>query len=351
MNQQKNQKKLSVFISHRHKDKAIADVFRTAIEDWSSGDVEVVQSSNAETAFQVGESLSASLRQAIAEANIVLLIYTVSDQDWSWCMYECGLAQDPNSLDTRIVVFQCTEDVPDPLKELICVTRSEESIKALINSFHKDEEFFPRHGKAFKPDISDDLIERRSKELYKNLVNVVPDFRSRAIARWDHFTLALNLDKIKSVRDSKIDFDVALERAKALINKECFIKRFSGDALEHFNFSALADNLKFEELFERWKNQSAFSTLDWKSELCREMTSAMRNSLAEPVSVPFDSIEPGVDAWYLPIVDRVREVPEDRTIEFDVFLFGIRSDVAKSMIRVGSGNGKPKAKVKKNRGR
>lgn len=332
-----NQEELLIFISHRHKDKKIADVFRAAIVDWTSGRVKVTQSSAAGTALVIGDKLEDSIRKAIAGSNIVLLIYTGADADWSWCMYECGLSLDPNSEDTRIVIFQCTEDVPDPLRERVAMKMSdEESIKQFVIDFHSKKGFFPRYDKALFPDISSspDLIEQRSQELLMKLREEISDIPPKVIPRWGHLTLALNLEQLKDVKNAK-DFDDAFEHAKQLIAEECVVKSHSGNALENFNTTGADKDIKFSELIGRWNEKSRYPHLDWRSELYKEMTRVMRDNLSEPVSIPFDSIKPESGAWYLPIVNRVRVLPVEGTMEFDVFLYGVRPDIA--MLMIGEG--------------
>jgi len=141
---------LVIFISHSHKDKEIADIFRETIEDWSSGSIKIVQSSYGGAGMAIGEELEQSVKKAISESSIVLLIYTGADKDWAWCMYECGLASDPTSQDsTRIVVFQSADNIPGPLKNLTAMKMSnEESIKQFIIDLHRKEDFFSKIWKS-----------------------------------------------------------------------------------------------------------------------------------------------------------------------------------------------------------
>ena len=113
-----SKEKPSIFISHRHEDKHIADVFREEFEDWANGEVVVFQSSNAENSSMIGVPLEDSIKNAISNSDIVLLLYTRESADWSWCMYECGLAQDPETMDTRIAVFHTTEEPPPQYRHL-----------------------------------------------------------------------------------------------------------------------------------------------------------------------------------------------------------------------------------------
>jgi hypothetical protein len=40
------------------------------------------------------------LLRALGEARLVLLVFTKADADWSYCLYECGVAIDPEQGDS-----------------------------------------------------------------------------------------------------------------------------------------------------------------------------------------------------------------------------------------------------------
>ena len=81
--------------------------------------------------------MNKELLGALSEVRLVLLVYTVADADWSYCMWECGVAVDPTQGDTptRIVVFRATEDVPNVLQDLVSVrTSNEHDIKSFVQT-------------------------------------------------------------------------------------------------------------------------------------------------------------------------------------------------------------------------
>src|SRR5689334_4569151 len=97
-----------LFISHRHVDRSIADVLRKFVKDRSGGRITVFQSSSAQAENpRVGRELQQELKQALWSAGVVLLVYTSPEEDWSYCMWECGVATHPASPETKIVVLQC----------------------------------------------------------------------------------------------------------------------------------------------------------------------------------------------------------------------------------------------------
>lgn len=99
-----------LFISHRHADKPIADLLRGWIEQWTAGRLNVFQSSSYAHGPKIGRPLSRELVDNLWNTDVVVLLYTLPDHDWSYCMWECGVAFDPTSPDTRAVVLQFSED-------------------------------------------------------------------------------------------------------------------------------------------------------------------------------------------------------------------------------------------------
>ena len=76
-----------LFISHRHEDRAIADVLRKFIQSRTGGRVTVFQSSSPDAEGpKQGQNVNQELRRALWHASVLVLIYTTRDQDWSYCM-------------------------------------------------------------------------------------------------------------------------------------------------------------------------------------------------------------------------------------------------------------------------
>ena len=168
------ERKRVIFISHRPADKEIADAIRDTLQDWGSGRISIFQSSDPQRSTRIGEPLSAELKNALVNADVVLLVYTFTDQDWFYCMWECGVATDPERERTKVVVFQCTDDMPAPFQDQVRVKITEEEIRKFTEQFHKNSDLFPEFDQAFSPDIEEDSIDRKSKALYERLIKVVP---------------------------------------------------------------------------------------------------------------------------------------------------------------------------------
>ena len=100
------------FISHKHRDRDLAELVSNFLEDLSNGEVRLfVSSAVAHEGPRFGVSLSDSLRDALARSGLVILIYTDPTDNWEWCLWECGVATDPRDpTPTHVEVFTSAAD-------------------------------------------------------------------------------------------------------------------------------------------------------------------------------------------------------------------------------------------------
>lgn len=161
-----------IFISHRHVDRPIADILRQSLMDWSTGHCEIFQSSDQGTIQNIDKGIQDKLVKVLilSETELLILVYTHPDEDWSWCMWECGIAVDLTATgpETRIVVLQCADKAPTVFGDRDTVQLDLESIRRFTVDFHKSAGFFPKHP-AFAHDIPADILEMRAHRLYEEL--------------------------------------------------------------------------------------------------------------------------------------------------------------------------------------
>ena len=320
--------KLSVFISHRHVDKAIADLFREAFDRWSNGEIDVYQSSSAEHASKISADLDESIAAAIANASIVLLIYTEAPGDMDWCMYECGLAQDPRSRTTKVAVFHTTPEPPDPLDGLIAMRLDRESVFKFTWGFHKTEDFFPDYGAAFAPRVDDEELHKRSCELFEKLSDAAPE-GARNVPVYDHLRLTLPFaaaEKLMLTAEAE-GLPAARELGYSLLLDEVRITGQQGDPQEHFAFDELAANMPLGKLVARWRKETPQPS-GWVEELCQALTLAVLNRPELPLSQPLYSLMAPAGLCILPVLTSYRVMPYRELYEFDVLLCQLGGDLA-----------------------
>lgn len=307
----------AIFISHRHTDKQIADVINRHLRRWGLPQNSIYQSSAAAGGGpRIGEPLAQNLLDALYRANAVLLVYTFAEQDWSYCMWECGVATDPQSPITRIIVFQTTKDIPSVFRSQILTQITPEDILRFTTQFHRDSDFFPGEP-AFALNTDDEILQLRSTELYNELISVIPPGFKEERYRWDCFTLKLNSDSLNTIRQEQ-----NTNRKINTIQEESEVTADFGDALKHFGLYAFEQGLKFNKLVERWKTTILHLRdipQEWSRELCMEMLRAIENIPAEPTWELMKSNR-YPDWWFYPVVNHVMINP-DGSMEFQIYMY------------------------------
>ncbi|MEO1263755.1 MAG: hypothetical protein AAFZ15_33415 [Bacteroidota bacterium] len=324
----------TLFISHRHQDRILADIFRTAFEEWSNGNVTVFQSSNERAGIGVGEELDDSINKAAADASVLLLIYTVTDDDWTWCMYECGLAQDPKTLDTRILVFHTAENPPSPLAHLLTLPMTLDSIKTLVNQFHHKEDFFIDRGKAIAPEVSQKIIDQRTLKLYNDLSAKITSDVIETTIRYDQISVSIAMEHVENIKSKyqETNFKNTLEYAVKILREKCMIYGFSGDPHTHFEMDKTPLDIELDQLIRDWRKGTEYPDLKWDEELFTEMTKAILNLKEGAISTPFNSLDPDSTVWFLPLIHTSRINPQNGHFEMDITFYKLKESTAKLLI-------------------
>ena len=318
-----------VFISHRHADKDIADVVKKHLLDWGIIGKNIFQSSDPRRASMHGQNLIEYLKSKLEKTNLFILIYTHEDEDWQFPMWEAGVVQGGSTVNTRLVVFQCTEDEPEPFKGLkrVRLGIGLEEVRSFAEDFHKTPGFIPSedHGETpeegFLPGTPDNTISDKAKRFYNDLLPVLPGAREDKHL-WDFIRLRLEPEYIDKIRDLG-DGDEAIKILKDHL--ELRKPRFVGlgynvnTAVRQFGFAGYAPKLKLSDLIEKWDRADKTGESAWIKDLYTSISCAVTNTQPPAVSHPFKSVREGVDWWFFVPVTRMR-VNRDRSLEFDVCL-------------------------------
>ena len=303
-----------VFISHRHDDRKLADAIRKHLQLWGIKKKSIFQSSDAQGGSRIGDPLSQALQEALHKANLVLLIYTFSDEDWAYVMWEAGVATDPAKA-TRIIVFQCTDDRPKPFQDQVRVRITKEDILRFATQFHKDKDFVPGDP-AWDPEIDEGTLRERSDRLYDSLFTRVPAGKLEELSRWDALTLELApkfVAQVKKIKDA--------HGARNILEKNLVVSREYGQPARHFGFNTFTLNPTFANCVDRWREMTGKNAADeWIDGLCAEIWRAINNIPSEPTWEYLRSAVPGADWWLYPVLNHAR-VLRDKTMEFDLYLY------------------------------
>jgi hypothetical protein len=305
---------IKIFISHRHDDKKIADVFRKHLTFWGIRKKEIFQSSAAGYGADAGPFLTKQLANAVQQSKLVVLVHTFKEADWSYCMWEVGLAEGDAS--TKVVVIRCcpTEDVPEVFKGRVHVKLERDDIRAFVKQFHKEKNFFPGQP-AYKPDLEPEALEDRAKKLYEELIKVVPPGKTEERYRWDFITLELSAKGAKEIAkgNSKQLLSTIKSRSKVTYS--------FGEALKHFGYDKLEDDMSFDDLITRWKENRRRESGAWIKQLSAEIKRAAENKPAKGNWKKLRSVF-YPDWYFYPILNRARVHPDGR-MHLDVYFYRI----------------------------
>jgi hypothetical protein len=206
------------------------------LQSWQLGKDEIFQSSDAQGGAGIGGVLNQEFLGALSEARLVLLVYTVADADWSYCMWECGAAMRSSETPTKIIVLRMTEDNPTVLRELVSVRTSVDSdVKRFVYQFFKEKDW-TREGQAFNAKIADAILDEYAKKLQAALREVTPKLKAQLKRRWDVFSLRFDAGSVQEIISShESSKEISVDTIK-LIQKDAAVAYDFGQALLHFGY-------------------------------------------------------------------------------------------------------------------
>jgi hypothetical protein len=316
-----------IFLSHRHNDHEIASAFSKNFQTWGVAPEEIFQSSDYQASTVIGAPLKPQLKQALCEARLVLLIYTISDNDWEFCVWECGVATNlkDETQETRVALFQMSNHACRVFQdEVVFTLHSGKDIAKFVEQFHRHKGFFKKDA-AFQPSINENILRKRADDLYNDLIKFsLPELEERY--RWDRFTLWISSNMMQEVREcNKTARSESSQTDKALdiLRNNAEVVDAFGQALPHFGYTAEAKDLTLGILIARWRETfaGAGDPQGWIQQLCEEMNRSIEDRPSEPSwELMRSALYP--QWWFCPILNHVRLKP-DGSFEFDVYLYRV----------------------------
>jgi hypothetical protein len=338
MNDKPLKDKPLLFISHKHENRAIADALRNFVEINTGGAVEVFQSSSAQAAGpQAGFNLNEELKSALWKASAFILLYTHSTLDWSYCMFEYGVANNPKSPDTRMVLFKCCDTIPSLFAGQVNVNARElVDIQKFTNQLLTDSNFFINYGgPVTQHQPNGPMVATAAADFFQKFQPLLPPLVPTADEAWPAYPflrLQLEIQHVETIKNAASADRPSL--ALALIQKECVVTDYDKEAERLFNSPSFDKGMKFEVLVHAWheKDDRGDAKSQWVESLCKQITAGARWKFPPTVWEMMQGINE--DTWYAPILTRVRRVP-NQYMQFDVYFFKFEIDEEKKCVKVG----------------
>lgn len=310
-----------VFISHRHEDKALADVIGRFIRSSSAGQVEVYQSSEANAERPTaGNNLADELKRALWRAERVIFIYTDKDADWGWCLHECGLAVLPDTPPTRVTVFTCGASAPPQLAGRVVVKiRDRGDVQHFANQFLTSPDFFPGHNHAVTGFNENDAdVVAAATGLFDALAEI-PDPQGNEMRHWPANPF-LQLE-IEGEDHQRLQADGShrqrLEIAhQILVQSRITDSDSEGARIFGRRWEPAADT-RFGEFISGYRERLGDGQVGWLDALCDQMLAGARWEWPTLDWVLMRSMDRNDPRVYGPALTRVRRWPDNR-MQFDV---------------------------------
>lgn len=302
-----------VFISHKHDDRDIAAKVAKWVQEATDFNMDVFLSSH--EGFKgprFGREINKELRSALWRSDALILIYTTDDREWSYCMWECGVANDASSPETTVIVFQFSDDVPRVLGGTNLVdARKPADIRRFTSQFFTDPEFFPSLNGALKPNLPVEVINAKADLLFAELKDR-PDFSAqRDWPTWPCMEIELSIGEVAQLK--------GLARAEGVtaVAKSARVTACDPKALNVFGLTNLTPGTKFTSIMQ--KDNAASELPPWFVACCEQIFVSATDGLPH---LSWRAIEKG-HSEYIPAVSRVRQRPSDATVQFDVYFYDL----------------------------
>jgi hypothetical protein len=306
-----------VFVSHKHSDREIAETIARFVRNRTAGNVRVHLSSSPDfEGPRLGKPLNDELKRALAAAEAVILVFTSDTEDWSYCMWECGIATNPNDpRPTSVIVVQCGADEPKPFGDQLRVdARNLDSVETFVKALLTSTDFFARRDSpvtGFAAEGSD--VKEFAAELHAGLAAVLPSGggpeRSTPTSPYLRIRLPKEaVDALRANRDGKSD-----ERLHTIQTTAEIAESTGADSV--FNMR-LEPGATLGDLLAGWRrDHGAGEQPRWFSALAEQVEAAIFGTLRPVKWAPCQSTTGRADVPYVAASRRV-----GAGVELDVYL-------------------------------
>ncbi|MDQ6812642.1 MAG: hypothetical protein M3040_02710, partial [Bacteroidota bacterium] len=267
--------------------------------------------------------------------SVLILLYTDHEQDWNYCMWECGVASHPESPETKIILFNCNASSPGIFADQVSVNlRNLVDIQKFTNDFLTSPDFFPGYNRAitnFQKNGSE--VASSAADFCQKLQEVLPVPPPAYSVDWPTFPflqLQLNSKEVEAITKAKpIE---RLQIASELILRESKITAADKYCEQLFGMPNFAPDMPFSKLVDSWKETFANSQSKWVESLCTQVTDGAMWKFPKPVVGMMQGLTD--DNWYSPILIRVRKIPSDGNMQFDIYFYRFMVDQQKKAVEI-----------------
>ena len=306
-----------VFISHKHSDREIAEAIARFVRTSTAGKVRVHLSSSPNyEGPRLGQPLNDELKRALAAAEAVILVFTSDTEDWSYCMWECGIATNPSEArPTSVVVVQCTPNKPKPFGDQLRVdARDLDSVQAFVKALLTTTDFFPRRDApmtGFAPEGSE--VTEFAVDLHAKLAGVLPSGggAERSTPTAPYLRLRLDDQAAEELRTAYLE--AGTEQCLPILESRAEIAESIG--AENLLGMRLEPGATLGDVLAGWRDENRGEEARWFSALAEQIEAAIAGKLRPVKWAVYKTTTGRADVPYVAAARRVAT-----GIELDVYM-------------------------------
>jgi hypothetical protein len=258
---------------------------------------------------------------------VVVLIYTRRDQDWSYCMWECGVAQLPEPSRTKTVVFQCADQFPMVFADQVRVgVKNEQDIERFATALLTDPEYFPKLGRAVTDfHASTEPVQEAAQELYRTLQDVLPthDEVGEEWPPYPQLTMELTDEQMERIRKAEGSAEQRLVAARKVVVEEALVTGGDGQIGRIFSARGFPRNssmpgILMRDLISSWEANSPTPTSRWVDGMCSQVLATAHDQFPRARWELMRGADRTDWTWYGPMVRYIKKIPRRRSTEIDV---------------------------------
>jgi hypothetical protein len=301
-----------LFISHKHVDYELAKVLSDFIDNYTAAQLRIHSSSDPDfLGPSAGRVITQELCRTLWETQALILLYTSADQNWSYCLWECGVATNSGN-HTNIIVFQCGDEQPAVYEGWLMVKASDlKSIRRFVDQVFRQPNFFAGRDKAVTG-FSEKRCDELAEELHKKLGEVIRRLhRSESWSPWP----ALRLD-LPEEEMSALAVAGTLEQIKSVVYDKGLISSYHPGIPQLFGFARIPPEAGFCMIVT-----PAGKSAEWFESCCAQIADCAANR-APVVRLAYLS-SPGGIGEYTPVVTNLRRAYGKRKTEVEITFFNL----------------------------
>jgi hypothetical protein len=197
---------LRIFISHKMPtDTSLAEDIGKHLSLYGGNQVKVTHAGR----FRYGEQWRNRIEKELDEADWLIFLYTDPDEDWGFCLYECGYfrrsMENNKNKKKRLITFCRNQDqISEALKEFNALVVDENSAKDILENIYLDEPW------KINPDLDPKILAATASTIVGVFVGTEVVEQNFGVTPSVTFELLLTDSVMHDLKDGRLAPDIAV---------------------------------------------------------------------------------------------------------------------------------------------